>query len=428
VTGILKNKKKSGLSFLSPAAWLIFIAFLVPMGEVQNCFGEAFSLTKMIMLIVLFLTLGYKAIRKEAFFYSPLDIPLLFFILFFLLSAARAKDMPTAFLVFATIVGYFCLNMVVFNFVLNNETINKIVAVLIFSIFLASIFGIIQYVTGLTFLSSIGREKLYFAGESLVLLGTERNPNAFSVNFAIGIPLIFSFLISAVRRFYKLVLFVVMLFFIVNLLWTLARGAMLGALAGAGVVAFLTMKKDKKKLGLTIITAVCVLIFINFWWRLYPQYSSKAFISTEGDYAIKDKSLSMEERMKLDIANLRIFLEHPLIGMGYDNSRYYVANYGVSEPISPHNIYLAIACELGMFGLLSFLAIIAITFNGTLKALAMSCDPLSNKLLIGLLGAYVSMLTIGLTHTNYVSLSFWLVTGLLLTGSEIVLKRHRINL
>lgn len=405
---------------------LMLIAFLIPLGELPKYFGLAFSGIKVIVLLTLFAAIAYKAVKKEAFFKTPLDIPLLFFVFAFLPSFYQTSDFLGLLLIVATIVGYWVLIMLIVNFVVDKNSLIKIIVAFLFSTLLVSIFGFIQFKTGKTFLSVIGREELYRWGETLVLLGTERNPNAFANHFVVAIPLAFSLIFAFRRTIIKSMLSAGTIIYAITLLLTLSRSAIIGVVAGIGSVLFFFIKK-KRKLWLSFLLILLVGVTLSYFWQMYPQYSLKAMFGTETDLAIETKVLSTYERIPITVGNLLIFQNNPLIGVGFGNSQYEITKYVNIHQVTPHNNFLGIASELGLIGLIPFLLIIVICIKVALTGIKYAKDPLLLGLLVGLFGSFVAQHIFGLFHMNYVSVSLWLVTGLLLAGAKIAKKEALIR-
>ena len=84
---------------------------------------------------------------------------------------------------------------------------------------------------------------------------------------------------------------------------------------------------------------------------------------------------AMQGRLGEMLAAGQLFLDHPLLGVGLDNSPLYYQKYtqmlGVSSHLadrSAHSLYIEIAAETGLLGLLAFGAVIFFTFRGLLRS------------------------------------------------------------
>jgi O-antigen ligase len=147
---------------------------------------------------------------------------------------------------------------------------------------------------------------------------------------------------------YKFILFVLDLLFLFNLIFTKTRGAWLGFLAAIVVLGFLKSKK------VLFIAMICLLIiFISL-----PNIYTERFISSFNiEYNLKTNS-SNATRIGLWYSAIKMFIDNPINGVGYDQYRNaYIDEYKI-EGIPPfshsHNNLLNYAAELGLLGLVSF--------------------------------------------------------------------------
>jgi O-antigen ligase len=79
----------------------------------------------------------------------------------------------------------------------------------------------------------------------------------------------------------------------------------------------------------------------------------KARILSFDSYTLKSNSIST--RLEVQLAALEQFVHHPVFGVGYGN-RYGIFDYYTTYPdknhaVTPHNAYLQILAQVGIFGL-----------------------------------------------------------------------------
>ncbi|MFN3301860.1 MAG: O-antigen ligase family protein, partial [Patescibacteria group bacterium] len=91
----------------------------------------------------------------------------------------------------------------------------------------------------------------------------------------------------------------------------------------------------------------------------------------------------------------------------------------------PHNLFLAIWTELGIFGLIVFLFILFQFFKSGLQKLKienLKTIKNNNLLIISILSAMVTILIHGLVDTPYfkndLSVLFWLIVGLIMMNKK----------
>ena len=142
---------------------------------------------------------------------------------------------------------------------------------------------------------------------------------------------------------------------------TQSRGAFLGWLAS--VFAFSVGVVLKNNWGLKKISSyitVVLLLLIAF-----------SFVTKDVGMHF-DRSIAHDGRIKLLIASGKMFVDHPIVGVGIGNWMHeYDTVYGVanieSHMASPHNIFLQVLNEAGIIGLSGFLALLGFQYYYLLR-------------------------------------------------------------
>lgn len=153
---------------------------------------------------------------------------------------------------------------------------------------------------------------------------------------------------------------------------TYSRGALV-ALALIGVLEVLTSPRRARALGLAIVVAVIMFTALP---RDYGARLSSALVALPGGTSTEasaDPSIRGRSS-ELQVA-VRMFADHPLGGVGAGN---YPALYleqarrvGLDprrEQREPHNLFLEVAAETGVVGLVSFTAVVALGYVRTRRA------------------------------------------------------------
>ncbi len=189
--------------------------------------------------------------------------------------------------------------------------------------------------------------------------GTGYGPNEFAIAILPFIAITFYMVLTEKSKPLKLILIGITSIIFFALITTVSRGGIIGL---GGMLLILTFKSKKKIL--TIIAAcIMLVIFIN----TMPQNLRERFDKTQvianargtGDGDID----STTRRYYLAQAGWRIFLSHPLFGIGVGNYYYENRNYAPVSAGRAHNMYLEMMAELGIIGILLFLGIIFYTFK-----------------------------------------------------------------
>jgi O-antigen ligase len=113
-------------------------------------------------------------------------------------------------------------------------------------------------------------------------------------------------------------------------------------------------------------------------------------------------------RVQLWRSALKMFADHPILGVGLDNFLYayrgkYILPEAWEEPNLPHahNIFLDALTRLGLLGLIVFTTLFISFFSLARQTLRGLTDPDLRVLTIGLIASMVNMLAHGLVDTGY---------------------------
>ncbi|HLY32635.1 MAG TPA: O-antigen ligase family protein, partial [Ktedonobacterales bacterium] len=148
-----------------------------------------------------------------------------------------------------------------------------------------------------------------------------------------------------------------------------SRGAELG-LAAALVVIVVVGLRYERLAGLIALIGAPV-VAIAWFVHLIPQRIETALLdqarvngttlSCAPNSGVNDANFSTVERLAHWVAGIRMFLAHPLLGVGAGNYNAAYAHYTIPcwpEPLGhAHNYYINAAAETGLLGLLTFLAL-----------------------------------------------------------------------
>ncbi|MES2803341.1 MAG: O-antigen ligase family protein [Bdellovibrionota bacterium] len=129
------------------------------------------------------------------------------------------------------------------------------------------------------------------------------------------------------------------------------RGAMLGFLLGIPVVFFFFNKRLSVVIGLVSVAMISLMIIISFKGG-----------STYSRFFLSSKSGSNSERMSQYLSAIHAFKERPVFGFGPQQLKFHVKEIKEKYNLEnkhyiehAHNIYLEIAANTGIIGLLAFL-------------------------------------------------------------------------
>jgi len=147
---------------------------------------------------------------------------------------------------------------------------------------------------------------------------------------------------------------------------TKSRSGFLG-LVGMGAVVLYYLAKVKPALVLgTMLAGLLALPVVpsSFWDRM------DSIVNAE-----EDETGSRAARLRLIEQGMEVFLENPITGIGAGQFRNYNAPGVVEKWRVTHNLWLQLATELGVFGLLTFLFLVVRAYSSNFVALRILRGP-----------------------------------------------------
>ncbi|MCX5699823.1 MAG: O-antigen ligase family protein [Candidatus Omnitrophica bacterium] len=218
--------------------------------------------------------------------------------------------------------------------------------------------------------------------------GTGYGPNEFAIAILPFIAITFYMALAEKNGALKIILIGIITVIFLALISTVSRGGIVGL---GGMLLILTLKSKRK-----ILTIIAVCIVVVLFINTMPQNLRERFSKTQvtaNARGIGDGDIdSTTRRYYLAQAGWRIFLSHPLFGIGVGNYYYENRNYAPVSPGRAHNMYLEMMAELGIIGIILFLGIIFYTFK-SLNRIIKSKSPLNGYakgFYIGLIGFLIA--------------------------------------
>lgn len=254
-----------------------------------------------------------------------------------------------------------------------------------------------------------GRSEQFLArGVGAGSTGFFANSNDFGIAMAVAWPLAGMALMAERNRLLKLVLFVGFLVISGALLFSASRGSLVGAAAAA---LFAWLRNPKRLLG-----PVLVMLLAGGAVLFLPQAHKDRIISMVNF----EQDGNARTRLHLWGAGLKMFAEHPLLGVGIGNYRdAYVAMYGGERDyvLVPHSIYIQALSETGILGTISvtLIFLFCLRLNAkTAKRMVEEGDKGSyyNQIAVGLNLAWVAYLVNGAFLTVLYYPHAWILAGL----------------
>lgn len=190
------------------------------------------------------------------------------------------------------------------------------------------------------------------------------DPNFYGQVLCAVLPFGLVLLFSHPRRSLRLAAGAISLLLIGAILLTFSRGAML---AVAGLTLLLLLLRYLKIRHLVVVSAlIAIAIVFNPAYR--ERLSTFSFL--QQSQGMRDADYSVRERATILLAGARVFLDHPVFGVGPGQSSKYIAGYGnahgfakIRANMEAHNTYLQQLDETGVFGFLFLASIVALTLR-----------------------------------------------------------------
>lgn len=420
------------LTFREPFYGILAIAFFLPFERLGTLEVSGFTLKinhlfGLITLLAWFLTM---LIKKEVKFKKlPIALPLFVFILVNLLSFSGAVNLFRAGTVFIFTLFAVLISIAAVNLVDSEKKLSQVVKIIFISAFVVTVFGLFQFFGDLIGLpeSITGLRDLY----TKEVFGFPRihstalEPLYFANYLLIPIMLAFTLLLSKKRTVKWSWLLILLILTLTNFVLALSRAAYIAlalALLFILIVYFKRFFSLKRIIGILIVLFVVYSIFIRVFNLTEDAglYFEKFITQATGIFT----GASYSDRAETMSAAWEMFKQKPWLGVGTGNFGPQMAWYPLVTPekgwLIVNNIFLEILAETGLFGLLSFLWLLAILFFRSLKAIAQAREEYLKALMIGLTAAFIGVVAQYQTFSILYIIHIWFLFGLMLAVQNLI--------
>lgn len=159
-------------------------------------------------------------------------------------------------------------------------------------------------------------------------------------------------------------------------------------------------------LGLTRLK-FCFRVSLVFLLIIAGAYTSMPTFQNRINSIFDPHYVANHDRIYLWKATWQMFKDHPLFGVGLDQSKHHMDDYlnRMNEPkvirSHPHNTYLNFLSGLGIFGLLSFLLFVGWQLKSCIHGIKSTSHSLHRTFYIGVLGLQLVLLIGGFTECTF---------------------------
>lgn len=243
-----------------------------------------------------------------------------------------------------------------------------------------------------------------------------RESSGLAAHMAAMLPLIGAVFVITKSWRWRLVAFFAGVLTVNTVVQCRTRSAFVGLMVGAGIAFIMAPRRRRTKVyALLAIAGVGLGLLADdrFWNRMSTMGDSKRFAT----------DTTIQSRLELWTIAASMFFDHPLgVGVGQfrQTSREYVSDkfeHAFSQPHRvTHNSYLLCATELGIQGVLVFMAILAVSAHRALRSFRLAeytRDPHATRMLAygSLIAVVIYVATSAFTDRLYTE-SFWWVLSL----------------
>jgi putative inorganic carbon (HCO3(-)) transporter len=253
--------------------------------------------------------------------------------------------------------------------------------------------------------------------ESYRIAGPFYDPNAYAQLMVVFVPLALDRFMSARNNASRIVAVWAVVVASLTVVVTFSRGGFLSLAVALGIYAIWK--------GLSIRNWMLILTLVLIIFSFMPaQYTER--LVTLGSFLPGNKSsqqdISFVGRMSENIIGMRMFFDHPFLGVGIKNYPVYYIDYSRGLGLdqrrterSPHSLYLEVAAEQGLLGIMVFGALLYGALHGLVFAkrvfhqlYAYEMENMAMSFLIGFIGYLTSAIFL---HGAYPR-PFWVLIGL----------------
>jgi len=268
------------------------------------------------------------------------------------------------------------------------------------------------------------------------IVGTAGDPNQIAVFGAFAILFSIYLIIIEKKYFFKLLNIAFIAILLLGIIKTQSRQGMLIILVSAIVLLILNYfseynKSDNKsriiiRSSLIFLSSIVIIGIVVYYFRQSDYYYRvqalitfvKISLGSTSDNITKMIDYSAYERKKLISFGIKMWLDHPLIGIGLDNFRVVIKDYWpISNRLYSHNNYIELLSTIGTFGTIVYYSIYYSIFKKLAQVSKKSEYSKNNhniKLIHIFITAMVCLMVLELVTVTYYSKFTWILLMIIL--------------
>ncbi len=316
--------------------------------------------------------------------------PLLIFGLVMIASMTQATDLKLSIKELLKLAEMLLTYLLVLGYVDTPARLRRLLFLVVLAATSQALFGILQTV------GHIGPAS-FVRGGTVRGSGTFDQPNPFAGYLNLTLPLLFAAVIQGVPLAGKWTRPALVILSLAVLL-SLSRGALLATFTAIGLILAVQLPRWRPLVLLVMGVFGFVLLAAAAGVPLPGSDKIALTFGLNGVDVVNPTPLtwSVAERLAHVIAGWRMFLDHPLLGVGIGNYAAAYPHYQLAEVWGPplghaHNYYVNAAAEAGVPGLLAFLLLLGSGFWIAARLYRQARDPLASTLALGTLGVLATV-------------------------------------
>lgn len=380
-----------------------FGAFIVVMSIAPHEIWNNIIILLVSVFYLLVFYLQVLASKRKGLTIKSISVPLLFFVFFGFYSLFISFDFGDSLRVFIILLSCIILSIVLMGIVRDKKTLDMFLAFICIAVFLTCLYGIYQKIVGVEvraeFIDIVASD-----GEKQRIYSTMDNPNNYAEYLVLFLPLVFAYFLNTRDEIKKLLILFIGFLGMVLLVLTLSRSAYVTFAFGAALFVLLVNKK---------IVPFCIILSVAAI-PLIPDMIINRLMTIGKDSSSKYRIYIWDSVFKM----LRVYW-YKGIGIGpgafkkiYDN----YPNPNASRVMHAHNLILQIFLEMGIGGIISFLALMFSNLKDNFMGYLNTKDLYFKNMFSGFIFSLVAITAFSFGEYVWyyprVLLSFWIVMGL----------------
>ncbi len=199
----------------------------------------------------------------------------------------------------------------------------------------------------------------------LRIVGPETDPNLFAMHLVVALPIAINLFWAERQKLRKAVFFLISALFLMCIIFTYSRGAMVALAAVLFLIAVRPLFQKPRNVKPLVFAILSFIVFLPFFPARYWERAA-SITATNRDTSIRGRLEALK-------AGTEMVQEHPIRGVGFgmfewEYPKHTRSTYVYQRPMSAHNMYITLAAESGIPAIFAFLLLVFCAFRELRKA------------------------------------------------------------